>query len=97
MLSKCANPVCSNTLRYLHEGKPYLIESIGGPAKSKPEADLQDTDKSRAIGYAWLCPSCCRDMTVYIGDEDKVRVVRSLVQNKPPESQNLEAESTFLA
>ena len=76
MLSKCANPVCSNAFRYLHEGKLFLIESEAGPTKGKSEAALQNTVKSRRIGHVWLCSSCCRDMTVYVDDEDKVWVVR---------------------
>lgn len=76
MLSKCANPACSSTFRYFHEGKLFLIESGVGPTKGKSEAALRNTGRSRAIGHVWLCSSCCRDMTVYIDDEDKVRVVR---------------------
>jgi hypothetical protein len=76
MLSRCANPACSNTLRYLHEGKLYLMESKWGPAKTKAEAELPDTGKFRAIEYAWLCSSCCRDMTVHIDHEGKIRIVR---------------------
>jgi hypothetical protein len=45
-------------------------------ATSKPEAHLQDTGSSRAIEHAWLCSACCRDMTLYIDDDDRVMVVR---------------------
>lgn len=78
MLSKCANPACSNAFRYLHEGKLFLIESGAGPTGGKSEAALQNTGRSRAIDYVWLCSSCCREMTVYIDDKDrdKVKVVR---------------------
>jgi hypothetical protein len=76
MLSKCANPACPSAFRYLHEGKLFLIESEAGPPKGASEAALQATGKSRAIDHVWLCSSCCRDMTVYIDDEDKVRVGR---------------------
>jgi hypothetical protein len=76
MLSKCANPACSNAFRYLHEGKLFLIESGGHPMKGKSEAAMQNTGKSRAIDHVWLCSSCCRYLTVYIDDENEVRVVR---------------------
>ena len=76
MLSKCANPACLSTFRYLHEGKLFLIEFEAGPTKGKSRAALRNTGKSRAIDHVWLCSSCCRDMTVYIDDEDKVRVAR---------------------
>jgi hypothetical protein len=75
MLSKCANPACSNAFRYLHEGKLFLIEFEAGPTKRKSEAALQNTGRSRAIDHVWLCSSCCRAMTVCIDEEDKVRVI----------------------
>ncbi len=53
-----------------------MIESEAAPSKGKSELALQNTDKTRAIGYVWLCSSCCRDMTVYVEGKDKVRVVR---------------------
>lgn len=76
MLSKCANPACSTTFRYLREGKLFLIESEAGPARGRPTAALQNPGKARGIDYVWLCSSCCRDLTVSLDDEDKVRVVR---------------------
>ena len=76
MLSKCANPACSKRFRYLHEGKLFLIEPEAGTTRAESRAVRQDTGKSRAIHYVWLCSSCRRDMTVYVDDEDKVRVIR---------------------
>lgn len=76
MVSKCANPGCSSTFRYLHEGKLFLIESDAGLTKAKPDAAAENGSKCRGIDYVWLCSSCCRDMTVYIDDQDTVRVVR---------------------
>lgn len=74
MLSKCANPACSNVFRYLREGKLFLIEFEARPGKS--DAASQKAGTCRAIDYAWLCSSCCRDMTVGIDAEDNVRVIR---------------------
>ena len=56
-----------------------MLEFKRGSAKNKPEPELQDTAKSRAIEYAWLCSSCCRDMSVYIDDEDRVKVARRTI------------------
>jgi len=68
------------------------MDSKWGPAKTEAEAELPDTDKFLAIEYAWLCSPCCRDMTVHIDHEGKIRVVRK------PDSEwtrvgNFEAES----
>ncbi len=76
MLSKCANPACSNAFRYFHEGKLFLIECEAGATKGKSEAGLQNNRRSRAIDHVWLCSSCCRDMTVHIDHERKIRLVR---------------------
>ena len=64
MLSKCANPACSNTFRYFREGKLYLID-----AKEQP-------GKSRVLEYFWLCSSCCQDMTIQIDGGHAVTVFR---------------------
>ncbi len=53
MVSRCANPNCTAQLRYLHQGRLFVI----WPSKSTlvPE---------QRIRYVWLCDSCCRTMTV---------------------------------
>ena len=51
MLSKCANPDCPKTLRYLREGKVFRIESAG---KKTP----------RKVEHFWLCGDCSRTMTL---------------------------------
>jgi hypothetical protein len=51
MLSKCANPDCTKTLRYLREGKVFKIDSAG---KKTP----------RKVEHFWLCGDCSRTMTL---------------------------------
>jgi hypothetical protein len=48
----------------------------------KPEPKSQDTDRLRAIEYAWLCSSCCQNMTIYFDDEDRVGVVRRAIAHR---------------
>lgn len=62
MLSKCANPNCSNTFRYLHEGKLYLIGSR--PANAKRNGSSRHATEFSAPEYAWLCSTCCRHMSI---------------------------------
>jgi len=63
VISKCANPRCSASFRYLHEGKLFQFEvrlldeltiSIHA-AREKP---------SREIERFWLCESCSKIMTL---------------------------------
>jgi len=72
MLSKCANPTCSNTFRYFREGKLFLIDS---EAKSS---------KSRSLQYFWLCPTCCRNMTIQMDHGHAVAVRgKTAIQSDP--------------
>jgi hypothetical protein len=61
MLSKCANPECSEILRYLHQGKIFClaptpeVESLAGGMYSV----LQER--------FWLCDRCSKEMTLIWG------------------------------
>ena len=76
MLSKCANPECSETLLYLHQGQIFRLA---------PSANVE-----MAAGTAlsallherfWLCDSCSRQMTV-VWDGSQAKIVR-LVRKTP--------------
>ena len=59
MLSKCANPCCSNAFHYLRDGRLFQMETgVGGPA---PVGEKKPTHK---IEYFWLCSACCGDLTL---------------------------------
>ena len=72
MLSKCANPSCSTTFRYLHEGKLYLIPPMQAQASHKPRC----SSRTPRLEYAWLCSSCSLDLTIQTDDDFGMRVVR---------------------
>jgi len=69
MLSKCANPECSEIFRYLHAGKIFYLA---------PTRDLRI-----AMGMLrpalherfWLCAQCAKEMTLIWGGTE-VKVVR---------------------
>lgn len=56
MLSKCANPSCSTTFRYLREGK--LFHVAAGSATSEQGVTHEPF---------WLCGDCSGKMTVVSG------------------------------
>ena len=64
MLSKCANPGCPTSFRYLHEGKLFRIHmdanepgsGFGEPADAKKPA--------RRVEFFWLCQQCSAEMTL---------------------------------
>ncbi len=58
MLSKCANPECVETFRYLHQGRVFRLS---------PTPTIQST--AAALGSQlterfWLCNGCAKIMTV---------------------------------
>lgn len=50
MLSKCANPNCSHTFRYLHEGKLYLTNSRSRVMGDSPSLNNTKGDDSVTRG-----------------------------------------------
>lgn len=68
MLSKCANPECSEQFRFLHQGKLFLII----PTPNMPES----ADSSLPFLYErfWLCDSCSKKMTL-VWNGTKVKIV----------------------
>jgi len=79
MVSKCANPTCSETFLYLHQGKIF---------------QLTPTPEVEAVGGCllpslyerfWLCDKCCKDMTlVWGGTEVKLVPLRAVPVAQPP-------------
>ncbi len=65
MLSKCANPACSQSFRYLREGKLFEIDT-----KVASEATVADGKRSRRVEFFWLCGQCSTGLTV-INDKDR--------------------------
>ena len=76
MLAKCANPACSATFRYLHEGRLFVFEPERDAPKRGPPADPEDTGRSDSPHCFWLCSSCCSAMTVQPDGDHGVTVVR---------------------
>jgi hypothetical protein len=66
MLSKCANPTCTESFRYLHEGRIFsaILEDKG----VVPGADGSPETPRRVERY-WLCDSCARSMTLVLHDD----------------------------
>jgi hypothetical protein len=73
MLSKCANPDCSTTFRYLNEGKLYLIDPKAALIRHGVRAVKY---ASSSHEYFWLCSSCCRHMMIQIDGHLEVKVAR---------------------
>ena len=57
MLSKCANPECSEILRYLHQGKIFYLAPT-------PEVEILTMLSAKLHERFWLCSRCSRSMTL---------------------------------
>jgi hypothetical protein len=65
MLSKCANPGCSASFLYLHQGKLFRLETSGNGDDTRIGVpDPQGKNSSRRLEYFWLCDDCASVMTV---------------------------------
>lgn len=61
MLSKCANPECSEIFRYLHQGKIFYLA---------PTPDVQIATQMmnpEPEERFWLCSQCSKEMTLIWG------------------------------
>jgi hypothetical protein len=58
MLSKCANPDCSETFRYLHQGKIFCLAPT-------PEVETLTGELHLVLQERfWLCARCSKEMTL---------------------------------
>jgi len=61
MVSKCANPACSERFLYLHQGKLFHLTPT-------PEVEAAEGESSSALYERfWLCDQCCKKMTLVWG------------------------------
>jgi hypothetical protein len=71
MLSKCANPSCTGSFRYLHEGRMFhlVVDSRTGK--------IATTCGPTTIERFWLCDKCSKTLTLVprcVGDMLPIRV-----------------------
>jgi hypothetical protein len=59
MLSKCANPGCTASFLYLHQGKLFRFEVEGNDP-----AGQASSRTTRNLEFFWLCDECSATLTV---------------------------------
>ena len=63
MVSKCANPACAASFRFLHQGKVFRVET-------QPESSRNFYDSSkkpaRRVEFFWLCEHCSSLLTLAV-------------------------------
>ena len=66
MLSKCANPNCSSSFRYLSQGKLYRWDTSATATGKRLSfgSDTKLQGSTRRIEFFWLCAQCAPTMTL---------------------------------
>jgi hypothetical protein len=72
MLSKCANPKCSNVFHYFGEGKVFEIRS--NETSQQPSADGKGKSRNPVERF-WLCSGCYSTLTLAMNPERKVLLI----------------------
>ena len=65
MVSKCANPSCSASFRFLHEGKVFRVETLRDFGEAADER-LSFKKPARHLEFFWLCERCAALMTLSV-------------------------------
>jgi hypothetical protein len=66
MLSKCANPGCSQPFRYLGEGRLFQVERVLSPDSGGKA--------TRKIEHYWLCDGCSRAMRIGVLENEALLI-----------------------
>lgn len=66
MLSKCANPGCTQLFRYLGEGRLFQVE--------RNLSSKTDGKSTRKIEHYWLCERCSQAMRVGVLENEALLI-----------------------
>ena len=81
MVAKCANHSCAANFLYLHEGALFSVESGSRVPKPGLLNGFAYAGTFRYFQYFWLCPRCCKSMTLRVEGERVVAVQRERKQS----------------
>lgn len=67
MLSKCANPDCSESFIYLRKGKLFRLDAAKISVSPTETNGAPDVKKPvRKVEFFWLCDGCSSKMTLIV-------------------------------
>lgn len=69
MLAKCTNPSCTETFRYLGQGRLFRLEAdpVSRSYTSFPDSIQEE--------YFWICEGCSKDYTLHLEDGGHVSLI----------------------
>ena len=75
MIARCANPECSRTFRYLHEGRLFAFDIAERPGSQASMPHSEFSCQKQRTQFFWLCSDCClRNTLSFTPVEGRVRV-----------------------
>lgn len=72
MVSKCANPTCSNVFHYFGQGTVFEIRF--NAASQQPPSNAEGKSRN-VVEHFWLCSACSSTLTLATDPERKVLVI----------------------
>jgi hypothetical protein len=81
MLSKCLNPQCTETFRYLRSGSLYRVDYTDESRKNKLNgSDGQALQgKAEKVEHFWLCEKCSKVLKFEAGTDGQPHLVPRVV------------------
>ena len=75
MVSKCANPDCSASFRYFHQGKLFRVETSTRLERRRALGrDGEPGKPMRRLEFFWLCEDCATRMTLVFDRQSGIAV-----------------------
>jgi len=66
MVSKCANPACPVSFRYLRDGRLFRFEGEESVPSQTGETISSAKTQARRARFAWLCHQCCSKVKLVV-------------------------------
>jgi hypothetical protein len=88
MLSKCANPSCTEHLHYFGQGRLFEVHFEDAERCEKAGRvpfELELKKRERTVEHFWLCAKCSTEMTVALDRQNNVLILpRPAAKPIPP-------------
>jgi hypothetical protein len=90
MVSKCANPQCSVHMKYMHEGKLFVVPKVAKDRHYAGDAGEFSAPLGKQIECFWLCEVCSLQMTITKNGKLEMQALQysthgSATKERPPE------------
>jgi hypothetical protein len=78
MLSKCANPACTEAFHYFGQGRLFEVHFEDAELCEKAGRvpfELELKKQAKSVEHFWLCPKCSDNLTVALDRQNNVSIL----------------------